>query len=181
MFHQAVHHHFTVAEFGDGAAAVDQDDVFVAFVGVRVFDDADEGCEAGAGAEQVQGFAGVQIVLDERAGGFAADQEFIADDDLLQMRGQRASGDLDGEELQMFLVVGVAHGVGAQQWPAVYFQADHGELPADEAEAGVTRGGEAEKRVGPVPDGQHRLGIHRRQYAAPRESLPVIRRDGRKC
>ena len=56
------------------------------------------------------------------------------------------------EELELLLVIGARHAVGAQQRAALDLEADHRELPVLEAEAGIAGGGEAEKRVGPVPD-----------------------------
>ena len=55
-------------------------------------------------------------------------------------------GHLDREELQVLLPAGAGDGVGAHQRAPLDFQADHHELAAVEAEAGVARGAEAEKR-----------------------------------
>jgi hypothetical protein len=57
----------------------------------------------------------------------------------------------------------IAHAVGTQQWPAFHLQSDHRELTGDKTERRVARRGEAEQRIGPVPDGEHRLGVKIRQ------------------
>ena len=71
------------------------------------------------------------------------------------------SGDLDREEFEFFLVIGARHAVGAQQRPALDLEADHRKLPVLEAEAGIAGGGEAEKRIGPMPDRKNFLSIER--------------------
>ena len=81
----------------------------------------------------------------------------VALPDLLQPRGQRPVRDLDAEEFEFVLVIGARHAVGAQQRPALDLEADHRELAVLEAEAGIAGGGEAEKRIGPVPDGKNFL------------------------
>src|SRR6202040_2241960 len=63
------------------------------------------------------------------------------------------------EEFQFVLVIGAGHAVGAHQGPAVDLQADHGELAVLESKAGIAGGGEAEKRVGPVPDRKNFLSM----------------------
>ena len=83
----------------------------------------------------------------------------VAFADLLQLRGQRPVRDLDGEELELFLVIGARHAVGAQQRPAIDLEADHRKLAVLEAETGIAGGGEAEKRIGPVPDRKNFLSI----------------------
>src|SRR5450631_529194 len=54
---------------------------------------------------------------------------------------------------------GARHAVGAQQRAAIDFEADHGELPVLESKAGIAGGGEAEKRIGPVPDRKNFLSM----------------------
>ena len=56
-------------------------------------------------------------------------------------------------------MIGAGHGVGAQQRTALDLEPDHGELAVLESEAGIAGGGEAEKRIGPVPDRKNSLSI----------------------
>src|SRR4029079_16874514 len=79
----------------------------------------------------------------------------------LQPGGERTVGHLDREELELFLVIGARHAVGAQQRTAVDLEADHRELPVLEPEAGIARRAEAEQRVGPVPLSKNFLSIER--------------------
>ena len=133
----------------------------IALIDVGVLDQARERREARSGRQQQQTLARNQIVGDQRAGRLAADQDRVAFPDLLQLRGQRPVRDLDGEEFELFLVIGARHAVGAQQRPALDLEADHRELPVLETEAGIAGGGEAEKRIGPMPDRKNFLSIER--------------------
>ncbi len=130
-----------------------------AIVDVGVLDQARERRQARSGRQQQQALAGDQIVGNQRAGRLAPDQDGIAFPDLLQFRGQRAVGDLDREEFQRFLVIGARHRIGAQQRAAIDLQPDHGELAVLESKAGIAGGGEAEKRLGPVPDRKNFLSM----------------------
>src|SRR5579863_6637004 len=97
------------------AHAMHENDALEARVGLRIRYHAHERRGAGAGAEQVQPFAGLQILQQQGAGGLAADEHLIARAYLLQARGQGTVGHLDAEELQVLLVVGAGDAVGAQQ------------------------------------------------------------------
>ena len=158
---QLRHQLFAIGEFGDLPAAVHQHDGFKPLVHVGVLDQARERRQPRAGRQQQQALARNQIVGDQRAGRLAPDQDGVAFPDLLKPRGQRPVGDLDGEEFQLFLVIGARHAVGAHQRTAIDLEADHGELPVQESKAGIAGGGEAEKRVGPVPDRKNFLSIER--------------------
>ena len=136
-----------------------QNQMVIALIGVGVLDDADKRGKPGAGAKHIQGFAGQQIILDQGAGGLAANQDGIPHLQMLQPGGKLAGGNLDREEFQVFLMVRAAHAVGAHQRAAFDFQADHRELAADEAETGVAGGGETEQAIRPMPDGEHGFGI----------------------
>ena len=132
---QRINDLLAVGQFSDLPAAVDQDDLLVALVDVRVFDDADEWCEPGAGGQQQQPFSRQQIVGDQRSGRLAADQNDIALFDPLQFRRQRAVLDLDAEEFKRLFVIGAGHAVSPQQRPAVDFKPHHGELSGRESES----------------------------------------------
>src|SRR5258708_36725871 len=56
-------------------------------------------------------------------------------------------------------MVGARHAVGAHQGTAIELDADHGELSILEAETGIAGRGEAEKRIGPMPDSKNFLSI----------------------
>src|SRR6202000_2039544 len=120
-----------------------------------------------------------EIVRDQRASCLAADQDGVAFLNLLQPRGQRTVGNLDAEELELFLMIGARHAVGAQQWTAVDLEADHRELSIEEAEAGIAGGGEAEQRVGPVPDGKNFLSV-KRAHGFWFSLISGLERSGRK-
>ena len=141
VFWQAVEQ-FLVGQLRHLTATVHQDHLLEMFVGVRIPDDRQPGRQAGAGAEQVEALAGVQVVDQQGAGGFAAHQP----------RGQRAVGHLDAEEVQALLPVRAGDGVGAQQRLAVDRQADHHEVAVGKPEGRVAGGGEAEQPIGPVVD-----------------------------
>ena len=144
-----------IGELGDLAHAVNEHDALEAVIDLRILDQAQEGREAGAGAEQIEMLAGQEIVEQQRAGRLAADDDGIAFLEVLELRGEGPVRHLDREELQRVLVVGADKAIGAQKRAPLDRQADHGELPVLEAEAGVARGGEAEQRVGPVMNAQH--------------------------
>ena len=158
---QLRHQLFAISKLGNLSAAMDQHDGLVALVDVRVLDQARERRKPGAGREQQQPFARDKVIGDQRAGRLAPDQDGIALLDPLQLRGQRPIRDLDRKELELFLMIGARHAVGAQERPAVDLEADHRELAVLESEAGIAGGSEAEKRVGPVPDSKNFLSIER--------------------
>ena len=164
---QRLHNQLAIGQLGNLTAAMHQHDILVALIHIRVLDDADKRRQPGAGAQQIQRLARPQIVLNQRARRLAAHQNVIARRQLLQMRGQRPIRHLDREKLKLILMIGAAHGIGAQQRSAIHLQANHGELPAEKPETRIPRRGKTEKCVSPVPDSLHRLGINRRQYAAP--------------
>src|SRR3954447_12970220 len=58
-------------------------------------------------------------------------------------------------------MIGAGHAVGAHQWATIDLQTDHGELAVKETKAGITGGGEAEKRIGPMTDRKNFLSIER--------------------
>src|SRR5262245_46923347 len=150
-----------VGELGNLAAAVNERDGLEPLIDVGILDQTREGRQPRAGREQQQAAAGQEIVGDQRARRLAADQDGVALPDLLQLRGERAVGDLDGEELELFLVIGARHAVGAQQRATVDLEADHRKLPILETETGIAGGSEAEKRIGPVANGKNLLSIER--------------------
>src|SRR5665213_2422424 len=156
---QPRHQLLAIGQFGHLPATMHQHDGLEAVIDVRVLDQARERRETRSGRQQQQALARDQIVGNQGAGRLAPDQDGVALPDLLQPRRQRAVGDLDGEEFQRFLVIGARHAVGAQQRTAIDLEADHRELPVKESKAGIAGGGEAEKRVGPVPDRKNFLSM----------------------
>ena len=136
-----------------------QNDGFKPLVDFGVLDQAGERRQTGSGRQQQQAFTRDQIVGNQRAGCLAPDQNGVTLLDLLKPRGQRTVGDLDAEKFEGFLVIGARHAVGAQQRTAIDLEADHRELPVQESKAGISGGGEAEKRIGPVPDGKNFLSM----------------------
>jgi hypothetical protein len=133
-----------------------------------------KGARPGARGEQVEVPARQQVVLDQGAGGLVVDQDLVAHLQVLQLRGERAVRHLDREELELVLVIGAGHGIGAQQRAALDLEPDHGELAVEEAERRVPGRLEAEQGIGPVMDAQHLFGheiAHRDWAPPPREGL----------
>ena len=105
----------------------------------------------------------MQIRNQQRAGGFAADQNGVTRLDVLQARGQWPVLHLDAEELQLLLPIGTGDGIGAHERLArtiglLDLQPNHHELAVVETEAVITGGGEAEVGVRPVTNVKHRFG-----------------------
>ena len=112
--------------------------------------------QAGAGGQQVQVAAGVQVRDQQGAGRLAADQDRVAGFDVLQARGQRPSCTLmlknSSSSSQFALAIEYARASAAPSTSSP----DHHELAVVEAEAVVAAGGETEVRVRPVADVEHR-------------------------
>ena len=111
---QVVHEIVAIGEVFHPAHPVRDDDPVELVVSLRVADDAEERREPGAGAEQEQGPAGLQVVDDQGAGRLAADQNLVAFLEVLEARGQRTVGDLDAEELELVIVMRARQRIGAQ-------------------------------------------------------------------
>ncbi|MPM76061.1 hypothetical protein SDC9_123056 [bioreactor metagenome] len=135
--------------------AMHHNHVVETLIGLGVARHGQPGSQAGTRTDQIQILAGQQIVDQQRARGLLAHDDGVTHLDVLQLGGQRAFGYLDRQELQMLFVVGTGDGVGAQQVLAIHLQADHGEVAVGKAQRCVAGGGEGEKTVGPVVDGQH--------------------------
>ena len=73
-----------VGQFGDLTHAVHHDDLLEALIGFGVADDAQERRQAGAAAQQIQVLAGQQVVDQQRAGGLAANDDLVAELDVLK-------------------------------------------------------------------------------------------------
>src|SRR3546814_12257476 len=102
---------------------------------VRIARQAHERRKAGAGADQVEILGRLEVVDDERAGRFAADDQLVADLQMLQTGGQRTVLDLDAEELQRLFVVRAGNVYAAIQGFTVDLQADLKERTFQWAEA----------------------------------------------
>jgi 1-acyl-sn-glycerol-3-phosphate acyltransferase len=147
-----------VGEIGDVAHAVRDDDPVETLVGFRILDQTQERRETGAGAEQVEIAPRLEVMQRERAGRLSADENLVADLQMLQARRQRAVGHLDAEELEMFFPVRTGDAVRAHERTAVDDEADHDEMAAVEAQAFAARGAEAEKVRVPVMDAEDAFG-----------------------
>ena len=110
---QIVREIVAIGEFASPPAAVDDDDALEALVGLRVLDEAEVGCEAGARAEQEQVAPFTQIVEQQGSGRLAADEHAVALRELLEARGQRPVWNLDAEELELVLIVRAGERKGA--------------------------------------------------------------------
>ena len=73
-----------------------------------------------------------------------ADEDVVADLNVLQAAGERAVLHFDAEKLQMFFPVRAGNAVCAHQGFAVHHQANHDELAVFKAQAFVARAGKAE-------------------------------------
>src|SRR4029079_3920294 len=146
-----------ISEVADEPAAMDEHDALEALIGFEITDETQKRSEPRAGGEKIEGLAGLEIVEHQCAGRLLADDHRIACFDVRKPRGQRTARNLDAEELQIVLIVGACHAVGANQGPRAVIQAHHGELAIAESEAWLPAGPEAEQTVGPVMDAEHRL------------------------
>ena len=102
--------------------------------------------------QQPQIFARQKVVMDQRSGWLAPDQDLVTDLDMLQPRGQRTVRHLDREEFKLVIIVCTDHRIGAQKRLAFNFKADHGKLTIDESESRIAGGSEREECVGPMMD-----------------------------
>ena len=134
VLRQVVHHQVVVSQLIGLAHAVHQHDLLEALISLRVADDAHERRQAGSCGQQVQAFAGQQVVNHQRAGRFAADDDLVANLHVLQARGQGAVGHLDAQEFKVFLVVRAHDAVSAKQGLVIDAQTDHGEVAVAEAQ-----------------------------------------------
>ena len=98
-----------VGQLIDLPHAVNQDDLLEALVGFRVVDQAHEGCQPGAGGEQEEALARLEVVQDQRSRRLLADDDRIARLQVLQARSQRAVLHLDAEKFQMLLMLSLIH------------------------------------------------------------------------
>ncbi|EXI71061.1 MAG: hypothetical protein AW07_03807 [Candidatus Accumulibacter sp. SK-11] len=146
-----------VGQIFDPAHAVDQHDLLEALVGLGILDQADERRQPGAGGQQVEVLARTQVTQHQRAGRLAADDDLVADLQVLQPGSQRPVGYLDAEELEELVVVRAGDAVGARQRTSLLRQPEHDELAVDEAQGGIARGAEAEQSISPVVDGEDAL------------------------
>lgn len=155
-----------IRQFVGPAHAMDQDHLLEALVDFRVVNQAHEGCQPGAGGEQEQAPAGLQVVQHQGSGCLAADVNRVVNLEVLQARCQRTVRDLDTEELQMLLVVGAGDAVSARQWLAVDIETDHDELTAGKAQTLRARGAERKQGIVPMVDRDDRFGIEVAHAAA---------------
>src|SRR5271169_3669 len=99
---------------------------------------------------------------------------------MLKPRRQRPVRHLDRKEFEVLLVIRAGQAIGAQQRPAGHFEPDHGELAVLKAEAGISRGGEAEKAVRPMPDRGDVFAVDRahsaREFPSVSLTEPALRR-----
>src|SRR5882757_6375031 len=152
---QFLRDHLAIGEFGNAATAVQQDHLFETLVGLGVLDHTEERREPGAGADQIEIAAILEIVDHQRAGRLAADQDLVTLLEMLETRGQRAVRHLDRKEFDPILVIFAGYTVGAQQRLLADLQADHREFTIAKTERRVAGGGEAEQCIGPVMDAEN--------------------------
>ena len=139
--------------------AVHQNHFFKHVVDFRVFGNGQEGGDACACGKQVEVFAGIEVAGHQCAGGLFADEDFVADFEVLQAAGQRAVLHFDAEKFEVFFVVCAGDAVCAHQRFAVHHQADHDELAVFKTQGFVAGAGEGEIGVRPVVYGQDFLDV----------------------
>ena len=108
--------------------------------------------------QQIEMAARVEVVQHQRASRLLADDDVVARLQVLQARSERAVLHLDAEEFEVLFVIRAGDAVGAGQWTALDFEADHDELAVLETQAGIARDAEAEQGVVPVMDAED-LGV----------------------
>jgi hypothetical protein len=137
-----------IGQLGAFAAGMGEDDLIEFLIGLRIADQAGEGGNPGAGGDHVEALARLERVEDERAGRLLAQEELVARLDVLEARGERSVGDLDGVEVQGFVPEGAGQGIGAQERFAVLLgQADHDEFARAETESVRPRDAEVEETI----------------------------------
>ena len=144
-----------VGQLFDFAHTMHQDHFFKTLIGFRIADHAQKWRHARASGEQIEIFAGQEVVDQQGACGLAADDDLVAHLDVLQTRSQRTVLHLDAEKFQMLFVIGADDAVSAQQRFVVHPQPDHGEVAVGEPQGLVAGGGETKQTVGPMVNGQN--------------------------
>ena len=140
-----------IGQLFDLAHAMHHDDLLKLFVGLWVTRHAQERRQTGTAAQQVQVFAGQEVINQQGASGLAAHHNLVAHLDVLQLGGERTVLHLDAQELKVFFVVGADNRISAQKRLAVVLlQANHGEVTVGKTQGRVPSGGEAEQTVCPV-------------------------------
>ncbi len=91
--------HLAISEFGDAAAAVQQDHLFEALIGLGILDHA-QNAPARCRYRPDTDASRLEIVDDKRAGRLAADDDLVALLEVLQTRGQRPVRHLDRKEFE---------------------------------------------------------------------------------
>lgn len=157
VFEQLSGDRSAVLGFGDFSTTMRQNDLFVAIVSFWVSNDACEGRNSCAGAEQEQPVPLQQAIRYKSAGRFRADQNLHAGLEALQIGGERTIRYFDAKEFELVVVYRARDGIGPHNRPPIDFETDHRELTAAETKTRVSRRREAEQAASPVRDGQHEL------------------------
>ena len=134
-----------------------KNDFVVTLVCLGVLNNAHERRETGTGAHEIEIAARQQMIDDERASRFTADEKLIAHLNILQTRGQWAVLNLNTEEFEFLIVVRASDAVGAHKRLAIDVHANHDEMAVLKFESRVACGLKAEKRVVPMVDGGNAL------------------------
>ena len=157
---QRLHQLAAIVQFGDLAAGVHHDHLLIFLIGLRFAQQAGKGRKAGAGGQKVNPLAGQKRVMHQSANGFGAQDDLVADLDVLQARGQRAVGNLDRIELQLVIPGRRGDGIGAQQGFAGLAQkANHHKFTRAKPQAARARDAKREQTVGPMCHRSDDLGI----------------------
>ena len=141
-----------VSQFGNISNAMGNNYLIESFVNRWVLNDADKGSDTRAGANQVEVSACQQMVEHQGTGGLAADENLIADLDILQTGGQRTIRHFDTQKFQFFIVVGAGNAICPQQWLALHLHTQHEEMPIFKPQRSIPGGFETEQGVIPVMD-----------------------------
>src|ERR1035437_8672338 len=112
----------TVGQFAYRAYAVDEYDFLEALITFRILNQAEKRCEACTGRQHVQVLAWLQITQNQCSGWLAADNNGVADRQVLKFRGQWAIGHFDAEKFQMLVMIGAGDAVGARQRTTFLFK-----------------------------------------------------------
>jgi hypothetical protein len=102
-----------IGEFVGPADAMHDEQVFVAVPDARVPEDREEGRQSRAGGQQPQVAAALEAVGGEEAVARLLAVHRVANLQARQLRGELAAGHHDGIELEVLVVVGRGHRVGA--------------------------------------------------------------------
>src|SRR5690606_25456689 len=93
-----------IGKFSNLTHAMHENDLLETLIGFQIADDRQEGRKPGAGRQQPQILAGLEIVIEQRADRLLAHDDLVAFLEVLELGGQRAVGHFDREEFKSVFI-----------------------------------------------------------------------------